>query len=102
MTGKIVDVYSDNLCGSYVIIRHFLDNSQASYCHMVAGSQAVSVGDVVQAGDLIGLVDHTGNVTGHPGDHLHITFRDSSGAKHEYFNYADTGPSSSELNPGGC
>lgn len=99
MTGEVVAVSSDTTCGSYVTIRHYVDDSRASYCHMVTGSQTVGVGDVVRAGDIIGRVNSTGNSSG---DHLHITFRDSGGAKREYFNYTDTAPTYSQLDPGGC
>lgn len=99
MTGEVLAVSSDSTCGSYVTIRHYVDNSRASYCHMVTGSQTVEVGDVVRAGDMVGRVNNTGNSSG---DHLHITFRDSGGAKREYFNYTDTVPNSSQLDPGGC
>lgn len=42
------------------------------YAHMVSGSAAVNVGDIVQVGQMLGKPDNTGNSTG---DHLHVDVR---------------------------
>ena len=50
------------------------DGTELWYCHQ--NSMSVSPGDVVQAGDVIGTVGSTGNVTG---PHLHLEVRPGGG-----------------------
>ena len=59
-------------CGNGVVIGHE-DGWETQYCHMRQGSVRVKVGDVVKAGDPIGLVGLSGN-TEFP--HLHLTVRE--------------------------
>ena len=60
--------------GNYVCIRT-PDNKLIYYCHL--RSRAVKVGDKVRAGDTIGVMGSTGNVTG---AHLHFEVREGSKA----------------------
>ncbi|MCI5928126.1 MAG: peptidoglycan DD-metalloendopeptidase family protein [Pseudoflavonifractor capillosus] len=55
--------------GNYVVISHG-DGTTSLYAHM--SSRAVSAGDVVSQGDVIGYVGSTGNSTG---NHLHLEIR---------------------------
>lgn len=57
--------------GTHVIIKH-ADGKYSLYAHF--SSRAVSVGDTVTAGEVIGAVGATGNVTG---PHLHFEIRTS-------------------------
>jgi len=58
-------------CGNGVVIDHG-DGWETQYCHMARGSIRVKVGQVLKAGDPIGLVGLSGK-TEFP--HLHITVR---------------------------
>jgi hypothetical protein len=84
--GKVVDVVSDvtvncpddlinnigcPFFGNYVAIEH-QDGDVSWYLHMVHNSPAVSIGQQVQRGALIGLLGNTGNSTG-PHVHFHVT-----------------------------
>ncbi|MFK4729499.1 M23 family metallopeptidase [Agromyces mediolanus] len=57
--------------GVYAVIDHIVDGEQVSsvYAHMREGSLALSVGQVVAVGDLVGNVGNTGQSTG---PHLHF------------------------------
>lgn len=57
--------------GQFVRIEHEIDGEdvQTTYGHMIKDSDAVSVGDTVRTGDLLGLVGNTGASTG---NHLHF------------------------------
>lgn len=70
--GQVV-VAADNAgsYGTHVIIKH-ADGKYSLYAHF--SSRAVSVGDTVTAGEVIGAVGATGNVTG---PHLHFEIRTS-------------------------
>ena len=57
--------------GEYVVIDH-MDGTMTLYGHMQSGSRAVSVGQSVSQGQVIGLVGSTGNSTG---NHLHFEVR---------------------------
>ena len=61
--GVVIETTDDGgSWGSYVKIDH--GNGVATLCaHMVAGSFTVGVGQIVAAGDMIGLVGTTGNTT---------------------------------------
>lgn len=76
-----------NSFGNYVTVRHD-DGTHAVYAHMISNSQAryVKSGDRVTAGQIIGLMGDTGNVTGSGekcprtdawGTHLHFGVYDS-------------------------
>jgi hypothetical protein len=58
-------------CGNGVVVSHG-DGWETQYCHMRRGSVRVKVGDMVKAGDPLGLVGLSGN-TEFP--HVHITLR---------------------------
>lgn len=53
--------------GNYVTLLHG-DNTYTTYCHMKKGSVGVKVGDIVEAGTVIGVKGSTGYSTG---PHLH-------------------------------
>ena len=57
--------------GTHVYIDHVVNGQQlrSLYAHMQAGSTPLSAGQQVKAGDFVGLVGSTGNVTG---PHLHF------------------------------
>jgi murein DD-endopeptidase MepM/ murein hydrolase activator NlpD len=59
------------VCRSRPIIDHTIDGELVSsvYAHMAEGSLAISVGQAVTVGDLVGNVGNTGQSTG---PHLHF------------------------------
>lgn len=83
-------------CGFRMIIGH--PNGDTSvYCHLVAGSQKFAEDTWVRSGTVIGLANSTGNSNG---DHLHLIYW-KNGQRIEYWDAADTQPSSAELQ-GNC
>ena len=60
--------YAQYSYGEYVVINHG-NGISTLYAHMTLGSRKVKVGDVVSAGQVIGLVGTTGSSTG---NHLHL------------------------------
>ena len=64
--------------GSYVVIKHN-NGTQTLYGHL--SGTAVSVGDEVRQGQVIGYMGHSGQVSGHTGTHLHFEIR---GAKNPF------------------
>lgn len=60
-------------CGNGIVIDHG-DDWTTQYCHMMAGSLNVAVGDTVQRGDKLGNVGRSGR-TEFP--HIHLTVRKS-------------------------
>lgn len=60
--------------GNHVFIEHVINGQKVTtlYAHMQEGSSALKVGDVVEAGQFIGLVGATGAATG---PHLHLEIR---------------------------
>ena len=63
-----VSAYAQYSYGEYVVINHG-NGISTLYAHMTLGSRKVKVGDVVSAGQVIGLVGTTGSSTG---NHLHL------------------------------
>lgn len=59
--------------GNHVILRH--EDVYALFAHLTTGSVAVSVGQQVVVGDVLGRVGHTGNSTA---PHLHFQLMDGS------------------------
>lgn len=68
MSGKVLDVRQDKVSGKYVTLQH--GNFTVSYCHLSQAS--VSKGQMVRAGDTVGITGNTGRSTG---EHLHLTIR---------------------------
>ncbi len=66
--GEIIAVDYDSISGNYVKVDHG-DGFESVYGHL--DSHSVVVGDVVDAGDEIGIIGTTGASTG---IHLHLTF----------------------------
>ena len=62
------------ILGNHVILRAE-DELYAGFAHLVPGSVAVSVGQAVRRGDVLGRVGHTGNSTM---PHLHFQLMDSA------------------------
>jgi murein DD-endopeptidase MepM/ murein hydrolase activator NlpD len=60
-----------SLVGNYVIAR--AGDLYAAFAHLAPGSVAVTAGQVVRVGDVIGRVGHTGNSTA---PHLHLQLMD--------------------------
>lgn len=71
--GTVTSAGDSGAYGQRVGITH-PDGTQSMYAHM--SRIDVSVGDVVEAGDLVGAVGTTGNSTG---PHLHLEVRSSAG-----------------------
>ncbi|MGY3718590.1 peptidoglycan DD-metalloendopeptidase family protein [Sutcliffiella cohnii] len=69
--GRVVQSGDNNTYGQSVIIEHIIDGEvwQTLYAHMVTGSIRVQVGDLVEKGQILGLMGATGRVTG---PHLHF------------------------------
>lgn len=75
LQGRVIAVGQDKVSGKYVTLQH--GNFTVSYCHL---SQAlVSKGQIVKAGEIVGITGNTGRSTG---EHLHLTIRH----KGEYVN----------------
>lgn len=71
MQGRVLKVGQDKVSGKYVTLQH--GNFIVSCCHL---SQVyVSKGQIVKAGDVVGISGNTGRSSG---EHLHITCKDSS------------------------
>lgn len=66
LPGKVIVVGQDRVSGKYVILQH--GNFTVSYCHL--SRITVSKGQVVRAGEVVGITGNTGRSTG---EHLHIT-----------------------------
>jgi hypothetical protein len=69
--GVVFDDNPGSAYGEYVQIDHG-NGYQTLYGHLKSGSKRVRTGESVQAGQVIGLVGRTGNVTG---PHLHFEVR---------------------------
>lgn len=76
LEGKVVVAKARNTgYGNYVVIEHILENNQYIYTlygHMKNGSLMVKEGDMVQTGEVLGIMGTTGNSTG---EHLHFEIR---------------------------
>ena len=71
--GRVVTVGSDKSSGNYAVVEYDrVDGAKwrVSYCHL--DSVAVKQGDVVNAGQKLGVSGNTGNSTG---PHLHLTVK---------------------------
>lgn len=64
--GRVIAVGQDKVSGKYVTIQH--GGFTVSYCHLSRVS--ASKGQIVKAGDIVGITGNTGRSTG---EHLHIT-----------------------------
>lgn len=58
--------------GSYIVLKHG-NGTQTLYGHL--SGTAVSAGDTVKQGQVIGYMGNSGQVTGHTGVHLHFEIR---------------------------
>lgn len=72
-----VDTPKDNY-GDYVVIWDDKQNCATWYCHLASNS--VSIGQRVKAGDIIGIMGSTGNVTAKH-LHLNLVLTDSNGVR---------------------
>lgn len=72
-SGTITEVAYDGAYGNKTVLR-LDDGTEIWFCHQ--DTQDVAVGDRVEAGDPIGTVGATGNVTG---EHLHLEIRPYGG-----------------------
>jgi peptidase M23-like protein len=88
--GKVTSARTAGAYGNRVVIRHAL-GFETWYCHLSAF--AVKAGDVVNAGQAIGRVGATGNVTG-PHLHLEVRLNGSAVDPAPYINGSKAGPSS--------
>lgn len=66
MQGRVIAVGQDKVSGKYVTLQH--GGFTVSYCHLSRVS--ASQGQIVKAGDVVGITGNTGRSTG---EHLHIT-----------------------------
>ncbi len=71
--GVVTEVGYDGSYGNKTVVT-LEDGTEIWYCHQ--SGYAVSVGDTVRGGEVIGLVGSTGNVTG---SHLHVEVRPGGG-----------------------
>jgi murein DD-endopeptidase MepM/ murein hydrolase activator NlpD len=65
--------------GNHVVVEHVIDGQMVTslYAHMAPGTMAVSVGQQVTVGQLLGAVGETGNAQG---AHLHFEIHPGGGA----------------------
>lgn len=68
LQGKVIAVGQDRVSGKYVTLQH--GSFTVSYCHL--SHTSVSKGQIVKAGEVVGITGCTGRSTG---EHLHITIR---------------------------
>lgn len=68
MFGQVIKVGSDKRSGKYVTLRH--GDFTVSYCHL--SEALVKTGQIVAAGEPVGLTGSTGRSTG---PHLHLTLK---------------------------
>lgn len=75
MNGRVIKAQKSTAAsggfGNYIVIRHFIDNKfyTSLYAHLKDNSTKVRVGQLVKAGDVIGIMGTTGYSTG---IHLHL------------------------------
>ena len=70
------DMDATTVSGNYVTLK-IGDAQYVHYAHLVPGSIKVKTGDLIKAGDEIGLLGNSGNSTG---PHLHFNFTDGRSA----------------------
>lgn len=75
--GEVEQVGTDKRSGHYIVLRHHIYT--VSYCHL--SKVLVEQGDVVYAGDVVGISGDTGRSTG---PHLHITSKENGQYKDPY------------------
>ena len=68
--GTVSAIYDDNAFGKTVVVNH--DNGYATHYANLSESVAVTVGQAVDAGDVIGTVGDTATVEVAQGSHLHF------------------------------
>ena len=69
--GTVYTIYQDETMGTTVVIRH--DGGYITKYASLAEEVAVSAGDVVKAGDTIGLVGNSALLENAIGDHVHFS-----------------------------
>ena len=80
--GRVVKVGSDKSSGNFAVVEYDRADGakwRVSYCHL--DSVAVRHGDVVNAGQKLGVSGNTGNSTG---PHLHLTVRHQTAGSTEF------------------
>lgn len=63
-----------------------------TYAHLQENSRLVTTGQILNAGEPIGKVGHTGRVIGNPGDHLHFGCKLSNGTQFDPMIFKYTQP----------
>jgi len=69
--GLVKEVSYTTVSGNFIILTHD-DNTQTEYRHLANGSIPCKVGEVVELGQVIGIMGNTGTVTG---THLHFAIK---------------------------
>jgi flagellum-specific peptidoglycan hydrolase FlgJ len=80
--GRVVKVGNDKTSGNFAVVEYDRSDGakwRVSYCHL--DSVAVRQGDVVNAGQKLGVSGNTGNSTG---PHLHLTVRHQAAGSTEF------------------
>ena len=80
--GRVVKVGSDKTSGNFAVVEYDRADGakwRVSYCHL--DSVAVCQGDIVNAGQKLGVSGNTGNSTG---PHLHLTVRHQAAGSTEF------------------
>jgi murein DD-endopeptidase MepM/ murein hydrolase activator NlpD len=77
--GVVTTATGSGAYGNHVVVEHVIDGQMVTslYAHMAPGTMAVSVGQQVAVGQLLGAVGETGNAQG---AHLHFEIHPGGGA----------------------
>ena len=75
LDGKVVDVYSNVLQGSVVVVEH--DNGWVSTYASLGENVKVKEGDLVNRGDQLGVVSSSASAELDAGAHLHFSLEDN-------------------------